>query len=793
MEPAASFTKASQSLSGAAWLRFGGWSVVVMACLVWLGVTLSRGYQFDTSIMTLLPESERSVGESLAQERLAAMADKRLVFLVTAVDDADSLSAATTLADGLRTSGVFTEVQGELTNAGPQQWQNFYQTQRYQLLTESARERLQASDASLVDESLGRLYSPLASVFGAQLLDDPLQLYFQWQLTLTPPTAFAIDNQGWLARKVEGQNYRLITATLSSSAYDVGYQRRVLAAVAEAKAALAAPATVMNAGLLFHAAHGAEQAQAEISTIGVGSLLGILLLLGACFRSIRALVLALLPILVGCTFALAVTLLLFERLHLITLAFGAGLVGVGIDYGLHYLCATGEVVADKRSVLRRVLPSLSLGLLSSVLAYAAQGMAPFPGLRQMAAFSALGLFGAWVTVVCWLPVLQRGDGVSINGALVARLRVWQSRWPNVDTAVTQWLLAALALGLLGVVYSIEGNDDLRLLQTSPASMLQQEAAVQSLIAGVSPGQYFVVAAASEQALLEREERLLPKLQAAIDRDLIAGVMATAQYVPSQQRQLENRDLLQTQVYGSHGLLQTLAQRAGLQSVATQAQARFEQNPGQILPLTDWLADPVSAPVSHLWLGEQNGRYYSLISLVGVRGANAIAALAELAQSEPQVSFVDRVGSITKVLASYRGQLVRWLLAAYGLVLVILALRYGRNAWRVVAAPALASLLALAVLQLGGAAITVFHILALLLVLGIGLDASIFLQDSRNSPYTWLAVSLSALTTLLAFGLLALSTTPVLHYFGVTVLLGIIGVWTLAPCFIQRSEASREEC
>jgi len=68
------------------------------------------------------------------------------------------------------------------------------------------------------------------------------------------------------------------------------------------------------------------------------------------------------------------------------------------------------------------------------------------------------------------------------------------------------------------------------------------------------------------------------------------------------------------------------------------------------------------------------------------------------------------------------------------------------------------------------------------VLGIGVYASIFLRESQGSPHTWLAVSLAAITTLLAFGLLALSQTPVLHQFGLTVLLGIVGVWLLAPCF-----------
>ena len=69
-------------------------------------------------------------------------------------------------------------------------------------------------------------------------------------------------------------------------------------------------------------------------------------------------------------------------------------------------------------------------------------------------------------------------------------------------------------------------------------------------------------------------------------------------------------------------------------------------------------------------------------------------------------------------------------------------------------------------------------MALILVLGIGLDMGIFLAETDGSSHTWLAVSLSCVTSLMAFGLLALSKTPVLHHFGITVLLGLLLVWLL---------------
>ena len=78
------------------------------------------------------------------------------------------------------------------------------------------------------------------------------------------------------------------------------------------------------------------------------------------------------------------------------------------------------------------------------------------------------------------------------------------------------------------------------------------------------------------------------------------------------------------------------------------------------------------------------------------------------------------------------------------------------------------------------------VLALLLLLGVGVDYGIFLQERpiQGDPVAWLAVVLSALSTLLSFGLLGLSKTPALQAFGLTMLVGTGSVWFLTPCFAR---------
>ena len=103
---------------------------------------------------------------------------------------------------------------------------------------------------------------------------------------------------------------------------------------------------------------------------------------------------------------------------------------------------------------------------------------------------------------------------------------------------------------------------------------------------------------------------------------------------------------------------------------------------------------------------------------------------------------------------------------------------------VVAVPALSAIFTLATLGIMGASLTLFHSLALILVFGIGVDYSVFFAESKQqSRGVMMAVFMSASSTILAFGLLAFSSTPAIHFFGLTLLIGIGFTFMLSP-FIQ---------
>ena len=77
-----------------------------------------------------------------------------------------------------------------------------------------------------------------------------------------------------------------------------------------------------------------------------------------------------------------------------------------------------------------------------------------------------------------------------------------------------------------------------------------------------------------------------------------------------------------------------------------------------------------------------------------------------------------------------------------------------------------------------------HAVALLLVLSMGVDYGVFLAESRADldglAATLLSVLVACASTVLAFGLLAMSASPALQAIGVTVGLGVLLSLVLAP-------------
>ncbi|HOV59164.1 MAG TPA: hypothetical protein PLN91_14895, partial [Rhodanobacteraceae bacterium] len=177
--------------------------------------------------------------------------------------------------------------------------------------------------------------------------------------------------------------------------------------------------------------------------------------------------------------------------------------------------------------------------------------------------------------------------------------------------------------------------------------------------------------------------------------------------------------------------------------------------------------------------------------------NDVAALAQLAaRPDLGVTLLDLKQASESLVAAYR-QRVLWSLAAAAVLLVgvvVLALRRRERVLRVLLPMALTTLLILAALRGAGVALSLFHLIALILAAGLGLDYALFFEHAEDDPAeqrrTLHALLVCSASTFLVFLLLALSALPVLRAIGLPVTLGVALNFLLALLWTRRREVPR---
>lgn len=719
------------------------------------------GLQVETDLLSLLPRDERDLTAEEVLHHLSDAASRSVVVLITGASEADSLAAADQFAAALELD----RLQPAVTSANDKSVLDELLAYRDRLLTpEQLRRLADTTPEELEQRALVQLQQPMSQRLG-DFRDDPLQLFPEFLRERAKATKVRP-----VGKHLVVDQSVLLRYQLTGAAFALDGVAHLATALREAKKAVPPNTEVLAAGVPLFAEAAAVQANAEVSTVGIGSLLAILLVMWLAFRSPMPLLLVVLSVLMGVAAGLSVCVLLFGKVHLMTLVFGAGLVGVAEDYGIHYFASRqAQPKRDRRELLKHLTPGLFLAMVTSVAGYVMLAIAPMPGLRQVAVFSSVGLAGAFLTVLAWFPTLDRGEVKPTRFAVA--WAATRSKWPSLGPR-------ALALGGLGAalvsalgISRLAPLDDIRALQSSPPVLVEAQKSIATRIGLPSPAQFFIVRGDTEAARLEREEALTAKLEGLITKGALTGYDAVSAWVPSPRRQEEQRVVF------------TKTREAVLTRLADELEDApvGPRHDSPLLTVDTLLATSLGGALEPLWMKDAS------VVLVHAPTKDRLAELAELS-ALPGVRFVDRTAEISSLMHRWRVGMSEMLFAGYAVIFLALFWRFRGRAWRALLPTMVASALALATVGFLGEPLTLFHILALWLLLGMGVDYGIFLlEHSADEGEAWLAVGLGAVSTLLSFGLLAVSTTPAIHAFGVTLGIGVTLVWLLSPLSQQAAK------
>ena len=744
------------------------WAALCLVLLVML-LSLLPGARLNSSVLAMLPKQTLGAIPPALNDGFMQRLDRQLVWLVSPGKQPDPRAAQQWL-NLLQRSSALSEVKGPMDDAGQKAWGAFFWQHRNGLIDSTTRARLQNGGEAQAQWILSQLYSAFSGVSGKELQNDPLMLMRGSQLALAQNSQKLRLMDGWLVTQDAAGNYwYLLHGELAGSSFDMQQTHQLVTTLHDLEEKLKGQypqAQLLSRGTVFYSDYASQQAKRDVSTLGVATLLGVILLIVAVFRSLRPLLLCLISIGVGALAGTVITLLLFGELHLMTLVMSMSIIGISADYTLYYLTERmvhGEHDSPWQS-LAKVRNALLLALLTTVAAYLIMMLAPFPAIRQMAVFAAVGLSASCLTVIFWHPWLCRGLPVRPVPAMVLMLR-WLAAWRR-NKKLSVGLPVALALVSVVGIATLHVDDDISQLQALPQSILAQEKSITALTGQSVDQKWFVVHGATAQQTLERLEAFTPALAAA----KTAGEISGYRTLPLNSLARQKRDLALLQQAAP--AVTNVLNGAGLATVSPDLSA-------MPVRVDEWLNSPASEGWRLLWLTLPNGESGVLVPVDGVKES---AALDQLASQHPGVVWVDRKASFDTLFALYRAVLTGLLLVALGVIACGAMLRLGWRKGLISLVPSLLSLgCGLAALSATGHPVNLFSLLALVLVLGIGVNYTLFFSNPRGTPLTsMLAIVLAMMTTLLTLGMLVFSATQAISSFGIVLVSGIFTAFLLAP-------------
>lgn len=468
--------------------------------------------------------------------------------------------------------------------------------------------------------------------------------------------------------------------------------------------------------------------------------------------------------------------LIFGTINVISMGFAAILLGLAVDYAVvHYQEALAHPGLSIPQVRREIAPSIFWAAVTTISAFLVLNFGGLPGLAQLGSLVALGVgISALVMIFAYLPPLfpeRRKAGVAHQPAAVSN----DDSGYSGKLRLVRWVTSALVFAALSVLVvhhpSMDPSADALRPRRSPAYSALEE--IKAALGQRQEPLWLIVSGNTVSEVQNKLDRTVPILNQALSNQVVSGLTLPTVLWPRLEYQQANRSIA--------GIL--LARRDVFHRSA--AAAGFSE---QALRLTDAILDTWQRAVVEtnvFWPTNEMSRW--ILGKLIARSDRGLFALGLIyPQASPTKSESAAVSELSERIDREGGLLTGWPLLGRSVFTIVQA-----NLWKLVVpmvALVLASiwfafrrvrevLLSLAVLALSGIGLlsvmslagwswNLLNLMALPLVLGTGVDYSIFMQLALRRHHGNLRVAYQSVgralllcggTAVAGFGSLAFSS------------------------------------
>lgn len=618
---------------------------------------------------------------------------------------------------------------------------NDYEKYHNNLLSSNMRRLLQSRQYDIAEENaLEALYNPIMPPVGS-IEQDPFLLLTDYVMSLSANKQVT----DFTPFEYNGKFYSLIMLNVDS---DIALAPTVLndevkKLVDLQKELSGKDVKIYLTGAPVHSYFASSHSIFEINLICILSTLFIIGLVFWYFKSLKPLFPVVTSIGLGIFAGYCVTSLIFKDIHILTFVFSTTLIGICVDYSLHYF-----VSDDGGDTVKEIFKSLSVSLLTTVSAFAILLFADFVLLRQISVFTITGLTVVYLFVILFYPLISKK-------IIFEKRTLKHFVIPDKYGKIAAYAVCVIALAGL---FRTHFDDNIKNMYVPPKNLMNAEKLFGELAGTDGDTSIFVVRGKNLEDILRKEEAIADKL--AEENIEYQGL---SRYIPSAERQKSNQ-ALRKQLYkdrlNDYAVFLPALQRSKLIRQTYNNDFLTLNSDFEFLKKNFLIDKNTSIMVVYDYDGDE------------INGARVINFQKDISS---------QIRKCRKICLSL-------LLPIFGLLYLLLAKIYDFKAGLTIILPSIAAVgFVFGILGIFNIPVNLFHLLAVFLIIGFGLDYSVFRFNGARKCAD--AVLMSCLTSVFSFTLLAFAGFKLISSLGTVLALGLLSSYIFSLILISGKKGS----
>jgi uncharacterized protein len=504
------------------------------------------------------------------------------------------------------------------------------------------------------------------------------------------------------------------------------------------------------------------------------------------FRRKRIPFLILMPVLFGGLFALATIAMFKGSLSILALAVGAVILGVAVDYSLHFLVYLKEERDTERVLIHLVKP-LTIGSLTTVVAFLCLQFTNAAVLQDVGLFAALSLVGAAFFSLTFLPHLIAPEVVPVRSGLWLRELSGQSLERNKIIVWTILLLTPVFVYFAG---DVEFNSDMSALNFMTEQTDHARKRIESINRSTLSAAYIVSEGITLDHALRTNEKAAAVLAGLKEKGTVQKVFSVADFLVS--------DSLQRKRIGRWNSFWTAKKKSRVSALLREEGGALGFS-NLVLTNFDSLISRKYRPVSNDTTNVFRSAFYDDY-IIGRDGNSTVISIVNAKPDEREGIYRALEGTaatgtdkqmLTNLFVEYVHADFNYIVTVTSaLVFLALLLTYGRIELALITfVPMLFTWLwILGIMALIGIEFNIINIMVSTFIFGLGDDYSIFTMDGlleeyragkKTLPAIRTSIMLSAFTTICGLGVLIFAKHPALRSIAAISIIGIASVFIMS--------------